>query len=399
MQRNATKSAATKTIKRSNHPGMFHPAVDSRKRKIRGLWIRNGKYYAQMRIDAGNGKTRPVRVPLEAADLDAAKNELEKARTENRKGEMHQPGHRPKFEALVADYTNGAEFLSKKEGTRENEAQALQRWVKALGGLRIDWIKPAHLADYRNARRKVVTARTVNLDMTAFNNAMKYAVTKGWISTPPRLPKLKEETPAKRPLLAPADVQKLLDACVEENTKNAAELRFYLRFLALTGAREQEALKTRWQAVDIAGLRVTISETKNRQHRTLDASPELVALLEEMKACRPPDSSYLFPSPQRGEKDIPAKSLRESLRLVRKAAELPWVGFHDLRHFFASTCVMAGIDFMLIAEWLGHSDGGILVGKVYGHLADSHKRKAAAGLSLLSVPANVTPIAGKHGAA
>ncbi len=38
---------------------------------------------------------------------------------------------------------------------------------------------------------------------------------------------------------------------------------------------------------------------------------------------------------------------------------------------------MAGIDFMTIASWLGHKDGGILVGKVYGHLLDEHRQRAA----------------------
>jgi integrase len=108
-----------------------------------------------------------------------------------------------------------------------------------------------------------------------------------------------------------------------------------------------------------------------------------------MAGFRPSDSSFLFPSPQRGPKNIHAKSLRESFRLVRAAAGLPWVGFHDLRHFFASQCVMAGIDFMTVASWLGHSDGGILVGKVYGHLADEHKRRMADNLFLLKTPANV----------
>ena len=100
-----------------------------------------------------------------------------------------------------------------------------------------------------------------------------------------------------------------------------------------------------------------------------------------MAASRPPDSSWLFPSPQRGPKDIAAQTLRESLLLVRKKAGLPKVGFHDMRHFFASECVMAGIDFMTVAAWLGHSDGGILVGKVYGHLADTHKKAAAKKLN------------------
>ena len=32
---------------------------------------------------------------------------------------------------------------------------------------------------------------------------------------------------------------------------------------------------------------------------------------------------------------------------------------------------------MTIAKWVGHKDGGILVGKVYGHLSDEHARKQA----------------------
>jgi len=68
--------------------------------------------------------------------------------------------------------------------------------------------------------------------------------------------------------------------------------------------------------------------------------------------------------------------------MARKAARLEWVGFHDLRHYFCSMCVMAGIDFMTIATWLGHKDGGILVGKVYGHLLDEHRQKMAAKLTI-----------------
>lgn len=80
---------------------------------------------------------------------------------------------------------------------------------------------------------------------------------------------------------------------------------------------------------------------------------------------------------------------------------LPEIGFLDLRHFFASECVMAGLDFMTIAAWLGHSDSGILAGKVYGHLADTHKKAAAQKLSFFQVTAalargNTTEICGCH---
>ena len=63
--------------------------------------------------------------------------------------------------------------------------------------------------------------------------------------------------------------------------------------------------------------------------------------------------------------------------LARNAAGLPKFGFHDCRHFFISMCVMSGIDFMTIARWVGHQDGGILIGKVYGHLSNEHAQRQA----------------------
>jgi integrase len=56
-------------------------------------------------------------------------------------------------------------------------------------------------------------------------------------------------------------------------------------------------------------------------------------------------------------------------------------GFHDCRHHFISYAVMSGIDFMTIARWVGHKDGGILIGKVYGHLSNEHAQAQAARLT------------------
>jgi integrase len=86
-----------------------------------------------------------------------------------------------------------------------------------------------------------------------------------------------------------------------------------------------------------------------------------------------PDSIYLFPSPIRGSKDIPVRTLMESFKQARSKAKLTHLGFHDMRHYFISHCVMSGIDCMTIAKWVGHKDGGILIGKVYGHLSPEHE--------------------------
>jgi integrase len=201
-----------------------------------------------------------------------------------------------------------------------------------------------------------------------------------------------EEPPSpKRQLLMPAEFDQLIAAAPQNCQKNGQQLADYLRFLAFAGAREKEALRVKWADVDFVRERVTIGAdrlTKNWESRTVEFNPQLAALLSEMRQRRAPDSSWLFPSPQRGPRDEHARSFRESLKIARKAAGLEWVGFHDLRHYFCSMCVMAGIDFMTIAAWLGHKDGGILVGKVYGHLLDEHRQKAAKlvhfGISVLA---------------
>ena len=51
-----------------------------------------------------------------------------------------------------------------------------------------------------------------------------------------------------------------------------------------------------------------------------------------------------------------------------------------LNHFI-SMAVMSGVDFMTIASWVGHQDGGVLIGKVYGHLANEHKKAMAERLN------------------
>ena len=371
--------------------------LNSRKEKIRGLWKRGHKYYAQLRMEVGDGQTRPKMIPLQAATLDQARAELEKTRTHYREGKLPSPGHRPLFSAFADEYLKSPIHGQKKQSTRDGERVILEYWKKHLGGIRLDRISDVMVKAYREKRLAGgVTARTANKETVAFYQVLKLANDRGLISSLPRVRQLKQKPPAKRPLLAPEEVERLLGHCTADVTKNAELLWYYLRFLVLTGAREKEALRTRWVDVDFGQQFVTIGgaapeDTKSGKARSVNFTPELRALLQDMIAARPPDSSFLFPSPQRGPKDIAAHSLRESFKLVRSKARMPRVGFHDFRHFFASQCVMAGIDFMTISAWLGHQDGGILVGKIYGHLADEHKRRAAANLSILKPPANVVP--------
>jgi integrase len=377
MKRRATPSDEQR---RKNHGLSFTPVFDTRKRKIPGLWQRGERYYAQLRVDLGNGHTAPRRLALNARNLDEAKGELESKRTQRRDGKLPQTGNRPKFEVVAQEYLDGPTFAQKKLSTQQIEKLAVNRWMAHLGGVRVDKITAPMIHAYREKRLVGRKARTINLDTIALRNVLKLARERGLIERLPEVRQLAQKPPPKRELLTKEQFAALIASSGTDTTKNSKLFRDYLRFLALSGSREKEALAIRWADVDFTRETVTIGSggvSKNHKSRAVDFSPELKALLSAMYASRPPDSSFLFPSPQRGARDVGAHSLRESLRLVRTKANLPAVGFHDLRHFFASQCVMTGLDFMTIAAWLGHSDGGILVGKVYGHLADTHKKAAA----------------------
>ena len=374
----------------------FIPARDSRNRRVPGLYLRNGRYYGQLWSDVGNGKKTARRFALRDGDnepvrtLKGAREALEVKRHERREQRLPTPGRKPRLVDYSAIYFEKAKVQRKRLGTLEGERQSLARWSDHIGHVRIDRIATPAISAFIDRRlrggvfggRKLEAAseRTANLDLMRLRNVLKAAIDDGFLRELPRMKLLDEPPPPKRKLVTPAEFDRLIEAARTACEKNGGQLIDYLRFLAFSGAREQEALRIKWDEVDLEGERVTIGAdgfSKNRELRTVEFNSQLGAVLREMHARRARDCSWLFPSPQRGPRDEHARSFRESLKIARKAAGLEWIGFHDLRHYFCSVCVMAGIDFMTIAAWLGHKDGGILVGKVYGHLLDEHRSRAA----------------------
>ncbi|MDQ6860380.1 MAG: hypothetical protein M3032_04390, partial [Verrucomicrobiota bacterium] len=103
------------------HHRRFEPVLDTRKRKVPGLWLRGSRYYAQLRVNLGNGRTAPRRIALEAADPTAARGELERKRTEKRDNKLARPGHRPKLEDFAPEYFASAKHTKKKPATQRSE--------------------------------------------------------------------------------------------------------------------------------------------------------------------------------------------------------------------------------------------------------------------------------------
>jgi integrase len=393
-----TGTSTNQTVERQTHEAIFAKVLDGRKQPVRGLWERNGRYYAQLSVENPiTGQKKVRRIPLLDKDGKAVTTapqaiaELKRLETKRADNDMPSVGRTPKFGDYAARYLD---FISsgqgtKKAGTVQKERSTLAQWTEHLGGLRLDQVKRVHVNRFIERRMKAgLSPRTVNLDVIALRNVLKRAVDDGLIL---RLPteglRPMKTTVAKRPLFDSAELERLCKAAFETRTnkageavpvtKNALEFVDYIKLLAYSGARRNEALGLRWPDVDFERGQLTIGtsgDTKNRTARVVDFNPKLNAHLLDLRKRRAPDSEWLFPSPQRGQKDLGARSFQESLRLVRERAGMPGFHFHDCRHHFISMAVMSGVDFMTIAAWVGHRDGGVLIGRVYGHLANEHRK-------------------------
>jgi|32_taG_2_1085360.scaffolds.fasta_scaffold01284_17 integrase len=397
---------STKSKRQANQQQpRYQKVFDGRKQPIRGLWKRGQRYYAQLKVtDPLSGESKSRRVPLKSdgqpvTTTPQAVKALQKLRQQREDNDLPVLKQPPLFADYVKDYLEHHERArdTKRKSTLDKERSKLELWKEHFGPIRLNTI---HISMVRKfmAKRQAdgMSARTVNLDVIALRNVLKMAVQDGWLVDLPTkgLSQLKHQTKRKS-LYSADDIGILCEAALATKadgkpvTKNGQQLSDYVRLMALCGTRRDETLALKWSDVDFGKGLLTVGRnepTKNGEVRHVDFNPSLEAHLQEMQGRRAPDSGWLFPSPQRGSKDLRVTTFRESLKLAKSAAakqlaSLADFTFHDCRHHFISMAVMACIDFMTIARWVGHKDGGVLIGKVYGHLADDHRKLMASKLN------------------
>ncbi len=368
----------------------YQKVFDERKRRLRGLWKRNGCFYAQMTvIDGHTGRktTKRVRLALcrTVADARTAMQDLLKRRRDHTLPVLKRS---PKLADYWDDYFKFYDTVkdAKRPATLRAERCAQRRWLAHLGEIRVNEITRLHVNGFVVKRQGDGRApRTVNLEVIALRNVLNRAIDDGWIKMLPteNLRPLKVDQ-RKRRLVTRAELEKLF-AAARALPLSGELLADVLCLMTTCGSRIAETLRLKWSDVDLNQRQITIGSdglAKNRKHRVVDFNAPLEKHLREMSSRRQPDSVWLFPSPRRGEHDVPLVNFNKALRTACENARLPDFGFHDCRHYFISQCVMSGIDYMTIARWVGHQDGGVLIGKVYGHLSNEHAQRQAGRVRL-----------------
>ena len=103
-----------------------------------------------------------------------------------------------------------------------------------------------------------------------------------------------------------------------------------------------------------------------RGNRTVPMTPRVAELLAEVDGM-----GYAVP--------LSAAAIAQRLDHVMRRAGIPHMRFHDLRHYYASVCLLLNVPERYAMEFMGHSTPGML--KRYQHTMDEEKKRLGAEIS------------------
>ena len=268
----------------------FRQVVDTRGRKIAGIFQRGARYYGRLMVEEkGRMVSRrfplidpagqPVRSPSEAREA------LELLKDARRRDSLPQANVRPPgYAEWIENFLKSPLRNKRKEWSNYTQQIALGRLGRFFGDTPLNKISATRVREYCEARlagtlpgeKKLgpVKTQTVNFDLNALRCSLRAAVESGRLQAIPEFKSLEEEKTEDKRLITDAEFARLLEGCAV--CRNRILVGFYLRFLRASGCREKEALRVRWEGVDFSGGRVRIGQdgqTKNGQARSVDMNP------------------------------------------------------------------------------------------------------------------------------
>ncbi len=245
-------------------------------------------------------------------------------------------------------------------------------------GVSIRNVQPKHCERWLTERGSTIAAQTLAHELNAMKSIFDYAARLGLILTNPAKD-IKRRKISQARIVVPTRQQfrDILAAIRQSDGRADSQAKAkpgadFVELLAYSGCRLHEAASLRWRDVDFEKGALTVSGgergTKNDETRTVpmtDALRTLLLRLRDERQPKPEDSVTL------------ADSAKKCLQTACRRLQCEQFTHHDFRHFFATTCIEAGVDIPTVSRWLGHKDGGALAMRVYGHLRQEHSIRAA----------------------
>lgn len=269
---------------------------------------------------------------------------------------------------------------NKPSEQRNKEMHLRVHLVPVFGRKRLDEIRALDVDRYTAKKlRTGLSPKTINLHLSTLRRALVLAYQWELIEVLPRIRRLKETKPEFV----------FLDFGEAERLVKAADPEWRVMIVTglKTGMRLGELLALRWQDVDLVAGRIIVRRNlvrgilgtpKSGKNREIPLSDDAIAALKSHRHLRG-DIVFCTDSGDYLTKEITKRPL---WRACKRAGIAHKIGWHALRHTFASHLAMRGAPAKAIQELLGHSS--IEMTNRYMHLSPDARREAVQLLDKLS---------------
>jgi len=238
-----------------------------------------------------------------------------------------------------------------------------------FGKMSLDNITSLNVENFKSQKiKKGLANKTINNHLIVLSKCLKTAQEREIIEKIPKIRLLKVQ-PQKFDFLTEEESQQLLDGC--------SGLVYDMVLVALkTGLRFGELIALEWEDIDFQNnlMIVRKSFSCGRLGSTKSNKIRYIPLLDEISQVlftRKEKKGFIFM--KNGESLCKMSCLRWLHRACVKA-EMRKIGWHTLRHTFASHLAQNGVSITIVKELLGHSD--IRTTMRYSHLTPLATRTA-----------------------
>lgn len=243
---------------------------------------------------------------------------------------------------------------------RMGKAGTTQHFYKEIAKTLRDRMRHAlawHVTDLTEDRLMLLANRIAHYSPSRWNGCLQCL---RWITPAAKVLKRRALKLTRQPPPNQAEFSALLAEC-DRLARSKAGL--VVDFLAHTGLRISAARRVRW--ADVYADRIEYI-AKGGRRCAVPIINGLGATLDRLRGIAD-GSGYV----------LPREGIRKGLAKACRRAGVRVLTHHDFRHMFITRCIESGVDVPTVAHWVGHRDGGALIGKRYFHLLDSHSRAMA----------------------
>lgn len=284
---------------------------------------------------------------------------------------------------------------------RLNEQSCRLYIIPAFGRILLVKLTPQHIqALYAKALAKGLASSSVHHIHETLHKALEDALCMGLVqrnvADMVKAPPLRSERPVV--IYNAQQVRTLLNSVIG----NRLEALYVL--VLSTGMRMGELLGAQWRDLDLDAGRLTVREALTQtedgmrvQRPKTRSSQRTIRLtrhaVDALRAHRTQqleerlhtgaawqDNGLLFCTPI--GTSIDPSGLRRRYRKALKAAGLPYIPFHSLRHTAATLMIQAGVPIKVVSEMLGHGDIATTL-RIYAHVLPDMQASATSALEAI----------------